>query len=264
MSIYDKRFWTYENLTAPLKNFPATGIAVKLSGGADSSIIYYKLCLELVKYKIDIPLYVATLDTDTKDWYSHYAKKVINFTKEKTGIEPVDHRIRKLVSPWGLDEYQKEQDDVLFDIFREGLANVYYGGLTKNPSPKQQAKTASTVEGITINYKDSLELCDSSSDLDRRTNNNKLAIGYGKPDHVDVPLFLGMMPFVHKDKKEGTASMYEELDITDELLPLTYSCEESRSSEKTKLSVVDGYQEHTHCGRCWFCLERAYAFGRLV
>jgi hypothetical protein len=264
MSIYDRKIWTYENLIDPLKNFSVKGIAVKLSGGADSSVIYYKLCKEMSEKGLDYPLYVATLDPDTKDWYSHYAKKVIKFTKEKTGIEPVEHRIRKLVSPWGLDEYQKEQDDVLFDIFREGLANVYYGGLTKNPYHKQQARSASTVDGIKMNYTDCLEEAKAGADPDRQTNNNKFAIGYGKPDHVDVPLFLGIMPFVHKDKKEGTAAMYKELDIIDDLLPLTYSCEEHRSSEKTKLNVVNGYQEYSHCGRCWFCLERAYAFGRLV
>lgn len=263
MSKYDEKFWTYENLTDPLKTFPANGIAVTLSGGADSSVIYYKLCLELARYKLDIPLYVATLDTDTKNWHEHYAKKVIKFTKEKTGVEPVDHRIRKLVKPSGPEEYSEQQDDVLFDIFREGLANVYYGGLTKNTNPRQQAKNASTVDGIKLNYKDCL-IESYKCDTDRQTNYNKFAIGYGKPKNVDVPLFLGILPFVHKNKKEGTAAMYNQLNITDELFPLTYSCTNTRSSEKTKLSVVNEYQEYTHCGRCWNCLERAYAFGRLV
>ena len=90
------------------------------------------------------------------------------------------------------------------------------------------------------------------------------AIGYGRPANVDVPNYLHILPFVHQDKKEGTAAMYAEMGVTDDLLPLTYSCEEHRPSEKQKLGIVDGYQEYSHCGKCWFCMERAYAFGRLV
>ena len=37
-----------------------------------------------------------------------------------------------------------------------------------------------------------------------------------------------------------------------------------KTHEKEKGNIVDGYQEYSHCGKCWFCLERAYAFQRLV
>jgi hypothetical protein len=266
MSIYDKHYWNYKKyITKPLDKFPTTGIVVKLSGGADSSIVYYRLCYEIAKRKLNLPIYVATLDPETKDWYSHYAKKVIKFTEEQTGVKPVEHRIVKLPLPWGLEDYSKVQDEIQFSFMRDGLANVYYGGLTQNPDPKIQARTAFKVPGTTFRSLDeALKLSYEAADPTRQTHSKKFAIGYGRPDNVDVPKYLGIVPFMHRDKKNGTAAMYKEMKITDDLLPLTYSCEERRPSEKQKLGIVDGYQEYSHCGKCWFCMERAYAFGRLV
>lgn len=266
MSKYDIRFWTWKKyITEPLDEFPVTGIVVKLSGGADSSIIYYRLCYELAERKLNIPVYVATLDPETKDWYSHYAKKVIKFTAERTGISPVEHRIAKLPLPWGLHEYSYFQDEVLFDFFREGVANVYYGGLTKNPDPEIQATTAFFVPGMRFKDIDECMSLAERADKSRNKTDRKCAVGYGTPPNNDtMPPYLGILPFVHHDKRDGTAAMYKEMNITDDLLPLTYSCEEPRPGVKDKLEIIDGYQEYSHCGRCWFCMERAYAFGRLV
>ena len=267
MSKYDIRFWTWEKyITEPLNKFPATGIVVKLSGGADSSIVYYRLCHELAERKLNIPIYVATLDPETKDWYSHYAKKVIKFSAERTGITPVEHRIVKLPLPWGLPEYSYVQDEIVFNFFREGLANVSYGGLTKNPDPVIQASMAFSVPGMKFNdMQECMDLAVQGADKSRNDTTKKWAVGYGTPPNNDtMPPYLGMFPFVHRDKLYGTAAMYKEMKITDELLPLTYSCEEPRPAVKDKLDIVDGYQEYSHCGRCWFCMERAYAFGRLV
>jgi 7-cyano-7-deazaguanine synthase in queuosine biosynthesis len=63
--------------------------------------------------------------------------------------------------------------------------------------------------------------------------------------------------------------MYIDNDLLDTLLPLTYSCEAvygNTQFDKVKLDTLisPGIHEEEHCGRCWFCLERAYAFGRLV
>lgn len=267
MSQYDVKHWEYgKYITEPLDNFPVNGIVVKLSGGADSSIIYYRLCKELADRKLDIPIYVVTLDPETKDWYSHYAKKVIKFTKEKTGIEPKEHRIRKLSKPWNVDDYQLEQDIVFASVLEDGLANVYYGGLTENPDAELMATEGYNIAGMTFQSYDDCLTQAKDRDKGRNNNNNKDSIGYGpsKEGPLSNLPHLGILPFVHKDKRHGTGAMYREMEMLDELLPITYSCENEKSEEKTKLSIVDGRQEYTHCGRCWFCLERAYAFGRLV
>ena len=56
-------------------------------------------------------------------------------------------------------------------------------------------------------------------------------------------------PFANIDKRQ-ISKMYTELDITDRLFPLTRSC------ESTDISTG-------HCGKCWWCEERQWGFGRL-
>lgn len=247
----------------------AFGICIKLSGGADSSIIYYRLCEEMVERGINLPIYVATLDTETKPWYSHYAKKVIEFTAERTGVRPVEHNIAYLPNPWTIADYGREQDEIAFKSFREGKTNVWYGGLTQNPRLENQAQGAMNVSGIKWEtYEQVIEGC-HDKDFDRDNNDNRWVRDF---DLIDgkYPLHA-IHPFVHRDKKYSTAALYEQCGVTDELLPLTYSCEKHYNDEdKVKTDVVMRedlgitHYEEEHCGQCWFCLERAYAFGRLV
>lgn len=269
MSKYDKVFWepkTYIS-EAYTKNFdePVTGLAVKLSGGADSSIIYYTLCKEMQELGIDVPLYVVTLDVETKDWYSHYAKKVIDYTEEKTGIRPKEHLINYLSLPWTVPDYEVAQEINLSKLINTKQINVYYGGLTQNPARRNMAKAWNNKGMKMESYWEAYNLCKEGADPDRNNNSTKQTIGYGRSlnQNHNEP-FLGVLPFVQKDKRDGTAALYKTMGVTNELLPLTYSCEEDRQTQKIKLDIVDGYQEYSHCGKCWFCLERSYAFGRLV
>lgn len=58
-----------------------------------------------------------------------------------------------------------------------------------------------------------------------------------------------MYPVINFDKKK-IAELYKDLDIMD-LFAVTRSCE--------------GYERwDEHCGKCWWCDERKWAFGRLV
>lgn len=262
---YDIRVWDYsKGLTSILDDYPVTGILVKLSGGADSSIVYYKLCKELSERNLDFPLYVGTLDAEGKDWYSHYAKKVIKFTKLHTGIEPIEHRVEYLSNPWTITDYENVQDKMMNKFINQGLVNVYYGGLTQNPSSSDMVNQGFDVPGMTFKSKQECINVSKQKDSKRDNHNLKYSVGYGSgPTRNRIP-YMGITPFVHEDKKQGSYNMYEQLGLLDSLFPITYSCEERDTNFKDVLSVVDGYQEHSHCGQCWFCLERAYAFGRLV
>lgn len=267
MSKYDKVYWEpKEYITEAIDEFdePIFGICVKLSGGADSSIVYYTLCHEMKKRGINYPFYVVTLDTEPKDWYSHYAKKVIEFTAEKTGIRPIKHLTHYLPQPWENDDYEHAQDLNLAKLVHEKKVNVYYGGLTQNPKSEEMAKFWN-VEGMNLSsYEEAFELADSGDKTREDNSKTKESIGYGAcPPRFNDP-FLGVLPFVQKDKRHGTAALYEKMGVLDELLPLTYSCEEADLNKKQKLDIVDGFQEYTHCGQCWFCLERAYAFKRIT
>jgi 7-cyano-7-deazaguanine synthase in queuosine biosynthesis len=56
-------------------------------------------------------------------------------------------------------------------------------------------------------------------------------------------------PFINIDKK-NIAKMYNDLDLLDSLYPVTGSCE--------SVDFPTG-----HCGNCWWCQERFWAFERL-
>ena len=56
------------------------------------------------------------------------------------------------------------------------------------------------------------------------------------------------MPFANIDKK-GIAKLYKDLEVED-LYSVTRSCE--------SLTLIGG-----HCGQCWWCKERIWAFGKL-
>jgi hypothetical protein len=63
---------------------------------------------------------------------------------------------------------------------------------------------------------------------------------YGMETHV---------PFTNIDKLK-IAGIYHHLGLMDSLFPVTRSCESTE--------IAEG-----HCGRCWWCEERAWGFGRL-
>lgn len=55
------------------------------------------------------------------------------------------------------------------------------------------------------------------------------------------------MPFANLNKKD-ISDLYDRAGITNELFPLTFSCIEDLKN---------------HCGNCWWCEERIWAFGKL-
>jgi 7-cyano-7-deazaguanine synthase in queuosine biosynthesis len=69
--------------------------------------------------------------------------------------------------------------------------------------------------------------------------------------NVVRPVYKGKfyIPWWNRDKK-FVAGVYRELNLTDVLFPLTRSCED--------IQLRSG-----HCGKCWWCEERQWAFGRL-
>jgi 7-cyano-7-deazaguanine synthase in queuosine biosynthesis len=58
-------------------------------------------------------------------------------------------------------------------------------------------------------------------------------------------------PFVNKDKKT-IADIYRQLNLMDTLFPVTRSCEE-----------IGKIEYYGHCGKCWWCEERHWGFGRV-
>ena len=61
---------------------------------------------------------------------------------------------------------------------------------------------------------------------------------------------LNSLGEINIDKK-GVAELYDYFGLMDTLFPLTRSCED----------WTDDFS--AHCGKCWFCLERLWGFGKL-
>lgn len=232
-----------------------TGIVIKLSGGADSSILYYGVCKYLADNNLNIPLYVITMDTNRKPWYSHYAKKVIKFTNEELGISPNEHKTTFLDGNWTVEDYDWTQHCLMMSVIDDGLANIAYSGLTQNPT---ESDLTLTLAHPSFNKNGIGHAHEIIKATDKSRN-----------DYSKQPIFRScgnytmIRPFVRKTKK-AVRDWYKKYEVMETLFPLTYSCEETDNTLKIPLSVVNNFQEHTHCGCCWFCMERIYAFGRLV
>lgn len=68
---------------------------------------------------------------------------------------------------------------------------------------------------------------------------------------LDTNTLLGhfYIPYINYDKKK-ISEIYQHYDLMETIFPYTASCVESKTDQ--------------HCGDCWWCAERKWAFGRLV
>lgn len=217
-------------------NLKKGAVGVKLSGGADSSIIYYALC---EKYKnTDVHIIPVTLDTTLKPWYVLTAKKVIAKVGDLTGKYPLEHITDKV--DHSMENYIKGQDQLLNRAISKYNIDPdhFYSGLTYNPDITNM-RTYFNENAA----KHGLDISDVWKELNERPKDR---------DFNQTKRVLSVAPL--KDKL-ATAEAYKFYDVIDTLYPITYSCE---STYKKRLKDLK------HCGKCFFCLERWYAFGRII
>lgn len=109
-------------------------------------------------------------------------------------------------------------------FYNKGLVRYIYTGVTTLPP---------------------LEICETfknGTPLIERRDPRKIHPTYrGEKNHIYVP-------FANINKKD-IASLYEKFGRMEDLFPLTRSCE--------SLTLKSG-----HCGECWWCEERFWAFGK--
>ena len=218
------------------------GVACKLSGGADSSIMYYALC-DYIKDK-DIDLYAVTVITVDKRLYNYYAQQVIEFTGDKLGVWPKDHIVRYVDGSLTYDPetnyskakgYIQGQRDIVTELRLSGKVQALVSGTTTNPPDEFNEW-----------YDKQVGECRRDPDRDVNSNFNKSLVKWqdGKKE------FAYNDQFLQTDKK-GVAQTYRDYGVFDELYPLTWSCEEPNN--------LTGH----HCGRCFWCFEREWGFGIL-
>ena len=70
-------------------------IAITLSGGADSSIVYYAIC-EKYKNNPNVNIIPCTSISTVRDWYFHFARNIILIVGELTNKYPLEHLTLKV------------------------------------------------------------------------------------------------------------------------------------------------------------------------
>ena len=235
-------------------------IGVKLSGGADSSILYYAVC-NYFKDRTDVNIYPMTLDTEFKPWYSEGAKKIIDKVTQLTGKSPAKHIIKysnKHKDRDTVNFYIEEQVEMSRNTIKQYRLDVVYSGLTSNPSKEDISEAVikkygdDKITNIALGY---IKGADPKREMGSEVYEN-VSVSNGK---ISNSKFSNIRPFIHADKKL-VYDVYKYFGMLEELYPLTYSCETRYQEHRFNIKEQHDWK---HCGYCFFCAERLYAFGKL-
>lgn len=235
-------------------------IGVKLSGGADSSILYYAVC-NYFKDRNDVNIYPMTLDTEFKPWYSEGAKKIIDKVTQLTGKSPAKHIIKysnKHKDRDTVNFYIEEQVEMSRNTIKQYRLDVVYSGLTSNPSKEDISEAVikkygdDKITNIALGY---IKGADPKREMGSEVYEN-VSVSNGK---ISNSKFSNIRPFIHADKKL-VYDVYKYFGMLEELYPLTYSCETRYQEHRFNIKEQHDWK---HCGYCFFCAERLYAFGKL-
>lgn len=197
-------------------------VGVRISGGVDSAILTYLLGKYKSEERPDINLIPITLFRRSKPFNQVFAEKVLRFVEKEFNIIFNSHYI--VGNTLDLVDQSEATTKLLNMLYREEVIQIHFVGITSTP--------LNTVKGLT-------------DDLDHIT-------GLDRSPQKIKPKIQGVSyrPLYNIDKK-GVAELYNKFNLTDRLFPLTRSCEESYPKDFD-----------VHCGECWWCRERFWAFGR--
>lgn len=209
-------------------------IGIWMSGGADSSLLCYLLAHKIKTENLSIKILPITID-----YKRPFVRIAVDVRKKIEQIlDAKDIFLEHLVYhppievEWSREELAKQfhlknQEHIINDQFQ-----ILYSGITTNPPREVQ-------EGFRWGVLEDVE--------QKRGNSvSKETIRYFVKDNYE---FYEIKPFFNLTKKD-IARLYKENNLLDNLFPLTRSCE--------KIGTVTG-----HCGECWWCEERQWAFEKL-
>jgi hypothetical protein len=223
-------------------------IAIRLSGGPDSAIIYYAIC-DFYKNQNDVNIFPYTMSSPLRPHAIKNAKAVIEFTTAATGKAPaahytVHHTAHNKDNSQEVNdfEYVNGQELLQQTMMAEQSINIIYTGVSMNCPTKQLEDFATSLTNVrSVKYQDVIQSRDSSRDdtfLPRLT--------FVRP-------YYSFLPLVNVDK-HTVKQLFDHYGITETLFPITWSCEDHSQAD-----AIDP----EHCGACYFCLEREFVFGRL-
>lgn len=213
---------------------PVNTIGIWMSGGADSSLLCYLLAEKIQAERLAVKILPLTID-----YKRPFAKIAVNVRQKiEELLDANDIFLEHIVyhpavdKDWTNEELAeqfqlKNKENIILNKFQ-----VLYSGITTNPPREVQEKFHWGV----------LE------DVERKRGNtiHKETVRYFVKDEYE---FFEIKPFFQATKQR-ISDLYGDNDLINSLFPLTRSCE--------KIGTVIG-----HCGECWWCEERKWAFGQL-
>lgn len=207
---------------------PVKNIGIWCSGGADSSILLYCLALKIKNEKRNIKIHPFSVRRQ-RPWNPVYAEGVVDFIRSTVSdkiVQPITIYYPDIAFPDLTERLEFHYRD--HEHFKNNIIDINYNGITSNPPADSGVplEEAQRVRDITAE----------------------------RPLIQTSPLHYAIQPFFRVDKS-FLYEIYKKYNLLDSLFPITRSCE--------------GFKEDTdnwtkHCGRCWWCKERFWAFGRLV
>ena len=222
-------------------------IAISLSGGADSALLSYILCLQAkeVNPKLSIHVISHIRCWKTKPWQQFDSEKVYNYLSKKFNFLNWYRHVNFIApdleygntGPTIQDEYGKmvSGDNIQIRSYSEFICHyynidAYYNAVTRNPKTKN-------IEGKM-----------TERDVDPTDDNKHLRM---------MPHMHGyaIHPFRFIDKS-WVIKQYKRLGITD-LLNITRSCE--GEFEGMNYSSYRFGNKVPTCGECFWCKEREWA-----
>jgi len=205
-------------------------VGIGISGGADSAVLLY-----ILMTNIDKPIHIYNMWSSSRKF--SFAKSVdavietcsrltgnTNYVVHKTQVEP------------------RETNEFFFNMLTDALnkkeVDMVYMAVTNFP-PKEVY----------------LEFDQQQEDWHNRFRSDEVVhplFGLTISGELDKPLVLDERVYVplRNYNKKAVVELYQELNLEQNLLPVTRSCEDDDHIE-------------SHCMKCWWCQERIWAFGHI-
>jgi len=210
-------------------------VLIKMSGGADSSLLAYLLAIYKKEHRPDLKYYVMTVDNKQKLYQSKKAKQVMAWITAQTGVTFENHFVSECDSDI---EYEDAIEALQIKVLSQIKYDASFQGITMNPNTSDFTPIKN----------------DANPERDAQTEPQKEIYPFSNPTRIHY------WPFINVHKK-GLAEIYQKYNLMDTLFPITRSCEGiigATNWPHTKPPTLD-----EHCGECWWCAERLWGFGKL-
>ena len=204
-------------------------VGVSLTGGTESSLLLYLLCKYFTEKEIVVYTGVQTDMLAQQEWY---ARDVVQWIKEQFPNNKIlDHKIFH----YKMEGRSKTtiQNEIEAKLLEDEVISFCCNGTNLNPPMEEMISNGM------------LDLPYNTRDPKRDQENNR------NSDTFPFPYYY--KPFINLDKK-WTYEMYVAEDLMNTLFPLTHSC--TGLAHETEWGMRP-------CGKCFSCLEKKWAFGRL-